>query len=35
VIALAPGMTEIIEIEAFNDTYWPWKHGCSLTLSDE
>jgi len=28
-------MTEIIEIEAFNDTYWPWKHGCSLTLSDE
>lgn len=32
---LAPGCTEIAEIEFFNDTYWPWKQGCTLTLADE
>jgi len=35
VISLAPGMTAIVEIEVFNDTYWPWKAGCMLTFSDE
>jgi len=28
VLELAPGMTQIVEIEVFNDTYWPWKNGC-------
>jgi len=28
-------MTEIIEIEVLNDTYWPWKPNCTLTLADE
>jgi len=35
VFELAPGCTEIAEIEVFNDTYWPWKQGCTLTLADE
>jgi hypothetical protein len=28
-------MTEIVEIEVLNDTYWPWKPNCTLTLADE
>ena len=28
-------MTQIIELEVLNDTYWPWKAGCTLTLADE
>lgn len=35
VIKLAPGAAEIVDIEVLNDTYWPWKQGCSLTLADE
>lgn len=35
VIELAPGSTDIVEIEVFNDTYWPWKQGCTLTFADE
>ena len=35
VIELAPGMTHFAEIEVLNDTYWPWKFGCTLTLADE
>jgi len=35
VIELAPGMTDIVEIEVFNDTFWPWKPGCTLTFADE
>ena len=35
IIELAPGMTDIIEIEVYNDTYWPWKAGCMLTFADE
>lgn len=35
VLQIAPGMTQIVEIEVLNDTYWPWKAGCALTLSDE
>lgn len=34
-LSIAPGMTEIIEIEVLNDTHWPWKSGCTLTLADE
>ena len=35
VIELAPGMTDMAEIEVLNDTFWPWKQGCTLTLADE
>lgn len=35
VIAIAPGMTQIVEFEVLNDTHWPWKAGCTLTLADE
>lgn len=35
VLELAPGAAEIVEIEVLNDTYWPWKYGCTLTLADE
>ena len=35
VLQIAPGMTQIVEIEVQNDTYWPWKAGCTLTLADE
>jgi len=28
-------MTDIVEIEVYNDTYWPWKSGCMLTFADE
>jgi len=35
VLDLSPGQTKIVEIEVLNDTHWPWKAGCSLTLSDE
>ena len=24
-----------MELEVLNDTYWPWKPSCSITLSDE
>lgn len=35
VIELQPGQTKIIDVEVLNDTYWPWKPNCSLTLHDE
>ena len=35
VLQIAPGMTQIVELEVLNDTYWPWKTGCTLTLADE
>lgn len=35
VIELQPGKTEIVDIEVLNDTNWPWKPSCWLTLSDE
>jgi hypothetical protein len=35
VLQIAPGMTQIVELEVLNDTYWPWKAGCTLTLADE
>lgn len=35
VIVMAPGSAEVIEIDVLNDTYWPWKYGCTLTLADE
>jgi|DeetaT_18_FD_contig_31_144291_length_1162_multi_6_in_0_out_0_2 hypothetical protein len=35
VLEIAPGMTKIVEIEVQNDTYWPWKQGCTITLADE
>ena len=35
VLQIAPGMTQIVELEVLNDTYWPWVTGCTLTLADE
>jgi len=35
VLEAYPGTSLIEEIEVLNDTYWPWKAGCTLTLSDE
>jgi len=35
VIELQPGQTQIVELEVFNDTHWPWKPGCTLSLADE
>ena len=35
VIAIQPGMTRIVELQVLNDTHWPWKYECSLTLADE
>ena len=34
-LQIAPGMTQIIELDVLNDTHWPWKSGCTLTLADE
>lgn len=28
-------MTKFVEIEVQNDTFWPWKAGCTITLADE
>jgi len=35
VLSACPGTSLIEEIEVLNDTYWPWKQGCTLTLADE
>lgn len=35
VIELIPGQTQIVDIEIFNDTHWPWKNGCTFGLADE
>lgn len=35
VISMLPGTSQIIEIRVVNETYWPWKPGCTLTLADE
>jgi len=35
VLSASPGTSLIEEIEVLNDTYWPWKQGCSLTLAEE
>jgi len=35
VLSASPGTSLIEEIEVLNDTFWPWKQGCSLTLADE
>ena len=35
ILEIAPGMTQFVEIEVLNDTFWPWKKGCSITLADE
>lgn len=35
VIEATPGKCVIVEIEALNDTHWPWKAGCMITLDDE
>lgn len=34
VIEAIPGQCIITEVEVLNDTYWPWKEGCYLTLDD-
>ena len=34
VIEAIPGQCIISEIEMLNDTYWPWKPGCMITLDD-
>ena len=28
-------MTQIVELDILNDTFWPWKAGCMLTLSED
>lgn len=35
VLEIAPGQTKIVDVTVLNDTYWPWKAGCTLTLADE
>ena len=35
IIEIIPGTTETVELEILNDTYWPWKPNCTLTLSDD
>jgi len=35
VIEASPGQTVFEEIEILNDTFWPWKQGCTLSLLDE
>jgi hypothetical protein len=35
VIEAGPGQTVFEEIEILNDTFWPWKQGCTLSLHDE
>ena len=35
VLELFPNSTKIVDLEILNDTYWPWKPGCTLTLADE
>lgn len=30
-----PGTALIEDIEILNDTFWPWKRGCVLTLHEE
>ena len=35
VLTAAPGTSLTEEIEVLNDTYWPWKKGCFLTLADD
>ena len=35
VLQFAPGMTQTIELEVLNDTYWPWAADCILNLADE
>jgi hypothetical protein len=35
ILEACPGTSLIEEIEVLNDTFWPWKQGCSLTLHEE
>ena len=35
VLSVCPGTTLYEEIEVLNDTFWPWKEGCTLTFADE
>lgn len=35
VIKIMPGMTEIVELDILNDTHWPWKPNCNITLAEE
>lgn len=35
VIEAIPGQCIITEIEVLNDTYWPWKSGCNITLDEQ
>jgi len=35
VLEASPGTALIEDVEVLNDTYWPWKPGCSLTLAEE
>jgi len=35
VLEACPGTSLIEEIEVINETFWPWKRGCQLTLHDE
>ena len=35
ILEACPGTSLIEEIEILNDTFWPWKPGCALTLHEE
>ena len=35
ILEACPGSSLIEEIEILNDTFWPWKPGCALTLHEE
>jgi hypothetical protein len=35
VFKVAPGQEFSFDIEVMNDTYWPWKSGCQVTLAEE
>merc|ERR1712014_263646 len=35
VLSACPGTSLIEEIEVINETFWPWKKGCYLSLHDE
>ena len=35
VIEAAAGQKMLTEIEILNDTFWPWKQGCTIALADQ
>ena len=35
VIEVAAGQKMLTAVEILNDTFWPWKQGCTLALADQ